>query len=131
MTAKTRKARKIRHRRVRRKISGTAERPRLNVFRSLRHIYVQVIDDTSGHTLAAASTVDKDVMAKLSGKNKKEQFAAFFALALPRYWFNLSSSFFTPMVVSLPVYGQLKFFKDNERRAKHHYWLSEPCPGPL
>ena len=73
MTAKTRKARKIRHRRVRRKISGTAERPRLNVFRSLRHIYVQVIDDTAGHTLAAASTVDKDVMAKLSGKNKKEQ----------------------------------------------------------
>ncbi|NLV92203.1 MAG: 50S ribosomal protein L18 [Firmicutes bacterium] len=50
--------RKRRHVRVRTKISGTAQRPRLNVFRSLRHIYAQVIDDVAGHTLAAASTLE-------------------------------------------------------------------------
>ena len=49
-----------RHRRVRGKISGTAERPRLDVFRSAKHIYAQVIDDDAGVTLAAASTMDKD-----------------------------------------------------------------------
>ena len=52
-------ARLRRHRRVRGKISGTAERPRLDVFRSARHIYAQVIDDEAGVTLAAASTLDK------------------------------------------------------------------------
>lgn len=55
----TNKARLRRHRRVRGKISGTAERPRLNVFRSSTHIYAQVIDDIAGHTLCAASTVEK------------------------------------------------------------------------
>lgn len=53
------KARLRRHKRVRGKISGTAQRPRLNVFRSLHHIYAQVIDDVQGVTLAAASTMDK------------------------------------------------------------------------
>ena len=48
-----------RHRRVRKNISGTAERPRLNVFRSLNHIYAQIIDDTKGVTLVAASSMDK------------------------------------------------------------------------
>ena len=48
-----------RHRRVRRKISGTAQRPRLNVFRSNKHIYAQLIDDVNGVTLASASTMDK------------------------------------------------------------------------
>jgi large subunit ribosomal protein L18 len=48
-----------RHRRVRAKVFGTAERPRLNVFRSLKHIYVQLIDDDAGHTLASASTVEE------------------------------------------------------------------------
>ena len=48
-----------RHRRVRKNISGTAERPRLNVFRSLNHIYAQIIDDTKGVTLVAASSLDK------------------------------------------------------------------------
>lgn len=54
------KARLKRHARVRAKISGTAERPRLNVFRSAKHIYAQVIDDVNGVTLVSASTVEKD-----------------------------------------------------------------------
>ena len=49
-----------RHKRVRAKISGTPERPRLNVFRSLNHIYAQIIDDVNGTTLVAASSVEKD-----------------------------------------------------------------------
>ncbi|HHW45924.1 MAG TPA: 50S ribosomal protein L18 [Clostridiales bacterium] len=54
------KARKKRHRRIRNKISGTAQRPRLNVFRSLRNIYAQIIDDENGVTLVSASSVEKD-----------------------------------------------------------------------
>lgn len=53
------KTRQKRHLRVRNHISGTAERPRLNVFRSIAHIYAQVIDDTKGHTIVAASSVEK------------------------------------------------------------------------
>ena len=56
----SKKARQKRHTRVRAKISGTAECPRLNVFRSLQHIYAQIIDDVSGKTLVSASTVEKD-----------------------------------------------------------------------
>lgn len=51
-----------RHRRVRKKVAGTAGRPRLNVFRSSRHIYAQVIDDVLGHTLASASTLDQGMV---------------------------------------------------------------------
>ncbi len=58
------KKRKKRHLRVRNKIVGTAERPRLNVFRSSKNIYAQLIDDMAGHTLAAASSVDEEVKAK-------------------------------------------------------------------
>ena len=64
--------RKARHDRSRRHIAGTTERPRLNVYRSLKHIYAQVIDDSVGNTLASASTLDPEVKAKLEGKNKKE-----------------------------------------------------------
>lgn len=56
----TKAARIRRHKRVRKNISGTAERPRLNVFRSAKHIYVQVIDDVKGVTLVAASSMEKD-----------------------------------------------------------------------
>jgi len=63
----TRAARHRRHRRIRVSLSGTAARPRLNVFRSLQHIYAQVIDDTSGTTLAAASTNEPDVRTTLTG----------------------------------------------------------------
>ncbi len=65
--------RKRRHRRIRGKISGTSERPRLNVFRSLEHVYAQVIDDVAGHTLVSASTVDKGLSAELEGKSKSER----------------------------------------------------------
>src|SRR5205807_9354927 len=61
-----REARDRRHRRVRKRISGTASRPRLTVFRSLRHIQVQLIDDAGGRTLAAASTAEPDVRKSLS-----------------------------------------------------------------
>ena len=53
-------ARIKRHRRVRKNISGTSQRPRLNVFRSLNHIYAQIIDDTKGITLVSASSMDKE-----------------------------------------------------------------------
>ncbi|REK19496.1 MAG: 50S ribosomal protein L18 [Actinobacteria bacterium] len=53
-------ARRRRHKRVRRQITGTAERPRLAVFRSNRYIYAQVIDDVAGHTIASASSQEKD-----------------------------------------------------------------------
>ena len=55
------------HSRIRKKVSGTADRPRLAVFRSLNHIYAQVIDDASGKTLAAASTTEKDLKGKSGG----------------------------------------------------------------
>ena len=66
-------ARKRRHRRIRTKISGTVSRPRLNVFRSLDHIYAQIIDDVEGKTIVSASTIDKGLRADISGKTKKEQ----------------------------------------------------------
>ena len=56
-----------RHRRVRKKVSGTAERPRLAVYRSNKHISVQLIDDLNGHTIAAASTVEPDLRKQGSG----------------------------------------------------------------
>lgn len=64
----------IRHARVRKKVSGTAERPRLCVYRSTNHIYAQVIDDVKGVTLCAASTLEKDI-AKAVAKMSKSQAA--------------------------------------------------------
>ena len=61
MTVRSAEARAKRHRRVRKRVSGTTERPRLAVFRSNRHIYAQVIDDTTGRTLAAASTAEPEL----------------------------------------------------------------------
>ena len=64
--------RKMRAKRVRAKISGTPERPRLNVFRSLNNIYAQIIDDVKGVTLASASTMDKNIAKSIEGKTKQE-----------------------------------------------------------
>ena len=66
------KVRIRKHQRVRKKISGTPERPRLNVFRSLNHIYAQVIDDTAGITLTAASTLDESLKGSLNGSGNKD-----------------------------------------------------------
>jgi large subunit ribosomal protein L18 len=66
-------ARLRRHRRVRKHVVGTPDRPRLNVFRSLRHIYAQVIDDSRERTLVSASTIDREVKAQLQGLSKTEQ----------------------------------------------------------
>ena len=65
-------ARLRKHVRVRKKISGTPEKPRLNVYRSLKHIYAQVIDDKSGRTLVAASTLDEALKGKIQNGGNKE-----------------------------------------------------------
>ena len=64
------KLRKKRHFRVRSKVSGTETRPRLNVFRSNKHIYAQIIDDVAGHTIVSASTLDKDLNITASGNTE-------------------------------------------------------------
>ena len=81
MVKKTdRKAERLRrHARVRRKISGTAECPRLCVFRSNNNLYVQVIDDVKGNTLASASTLDKEVKTKHSNKEAAKEVGALIA----------------------------------------------------
>lgn len=68
----TYKARKRRHSRIRHKIRGTADRPRMNIYRSLNNIFVQVIDDDAGKTLVSASTIDNEVATQIVGKNKTE-----------------------------------------------------------
>jgi large subunit ribosomal protein L18 len=71
MTNSKREARIRRHRRVRKKIRGTPERPRLSVFRSSKHIYAQAIDDTTGRVIATASDAEKAVKPSTEGKQKK------------------------------------------------------------
>ena len=70
MGSESRQARERRHKRVRKVVSGTAARPRLCVFRSLSHIYAQVIDDSRGHSIAAASTLDAEIRDNLDGLKK-------------------------------------------------------------
>jgi large subunit ribosomal protein L18 len=69
-------ARMRRHRRVRGKVVGTTQRPRLNVYRSLNHVYAQIIDDSQGRTLLAVSTLDPSLRQGLASKTKIEQAAA-------------------------------------------------------
>lgn len=73
MTQRSQEARKARQLRVRKTLAGTPERPRLNVFRSHKHIYAQVIDDSVGHTLASASTIDVELRGDVSGKSKSDK----------------------------------------------------------
>ena len=71
--AKTlRSARRRRHLRVRKKVAGTAQRPRLAIFRSLNHVYAQIIDDSAGHTLVSACDLDPELRAVRNGKKKAE-----------------------------------------------------------
>lgn len=65
--------RERRHKRLRKKIFGTAEKPRFSVYKSLKHIYVQIIDDVKGHTILSFSTMHKDIKDKITGKKKTEQ----------------------------------------------------------
>lgn len=67
-----RAARQRRHKRIRNKVKGTNSRGRLCVFRSLNHIYAQVIDDLQGHTLASASTLDPEIRSEVASKTKTE-----------------------------------------------------------
>lgn len=60
------------HLRVRKKISGSAERPRLTVYRSLKHMYAQIVDDTHGRTLVSASTLDPELRQKLTNRGNRE-----------------------------------------------------------
>lgn len=73
------KKRLIRHKRVRAKISGTAERPRLNVFRSLSNIYAQIIDDTTGNTIVSASSVEKGFEGNGGNKEAAKKVGAMIA----------------------------------------------------
>lgn len=84
MATTRREARLSRQQRVRKTVSGTAQRPRLAVFRSNLHIYAQVIDDTQGRTLAAAGTVEKDLRGSLKGGNDVEAAKAVGALVAQR-----------------------------------------------
>jgi large subunit ribosomal protein L18 len=79
----SKEARLHRHVRVRAKVEGTENRPRLSVFRSLNQIYAQVIDDEQGKTIVAASTLDAEVKGQLDGKSKSEQ-AKIVGLAVAR-----------------------------------------------
>ena len=65
--------RQKRHRRVRKKVSGTASAPRLCVYRSLNHIYAQIIDDVAGNTIVTASTLDKEIKGTIAEMDKKAQ----------------------------------------------------------
>ena len=71
--AKSREARYRRHARIRAKVKGITSSPRLCVFRSLNHIYAQVIDDSQGHTLVSASSLDPEIKAEADGKAKKSK----------------------------------------------------------
>jgi len=71
LTEKT-KSRERRRKRIRKKVTGTAERPRLTVFRSTKHIYAQVVDDASASSMASASTLSKSLGTELESKNKSD-----------------------------------------------------------
>ncbi len=76
--------RQMRHKRVRRKITGSAARPRLAVFRSLNHIYAQVIDDSEGRTLAAASSLDPEIRESADGDMPKARVSALVGALIAR-----------------------------------------------
>jgi large subunit ribosomal protein L18 len=71
-TSKRIVSRHKRHSRVRKNVLGTAERPRLSVFRSLRHVFAQLVDDTTGRTLVSASSLSKETRGSAGGKKKKD-----------------------------------------------------------
>ena len=88
------------HKRVRNHLAGTAERPRLAVFRSNNHMYAQIIDDTVGNTLCAASTMDKDVKAACEKTNNVDAAAQVVQQSLRRHWKKASQLLYLTEVVS-------------------------------
>jgi large subunit ribosomal protein L18 len=112
----SREARLRRHDRIRRSVHGTAERPRLNVFRSLQHIYAQVIDDDLGSTLVAASTLDPELREHLSGLNKSQQASRVGQLVAQR----ALASGLSKVVFDrggYPYHGRVKALADGAREA--------------
>jgi large subunit ribosomal protein L18 len=110
----SREARQRRHERIRRSLHGTAERPRLNVFRSLQHIYAQVIDDDLGNTLVAASTLDPELREHLDGLNKSQQAARVGQLVAKRALANgLTKVVFDRG--GYPYHGRVKALADGAR----------------
>ena len=105
-----------RHARVRRKVSGTAERPRLNVYRSNQHIYAQVIDDVAGRTLASASTLDKELRAEMADMSAEDR-----AQAVGRVVAERASSQGIRTVVfdrgGYPYHGRVKILAEASREA--------------
>lgn len=109
-------ARRRRHARVRRKVAGTAEKPRLNVFRSNQHIYAQVIDDESGRTIASASTLDKDLRGELADLSAEDR-----AKAVGRVVAERASAQGVQTVVfdrgGYPYHGRVKILAEASREA--------------
>src|SRR5687767_1677384 len=109
-------ARRRRHARVRRKLVGTAERPRLSVFRSLQHVYAQVIDDTSGRTLVSASTLDAKLRDEINTLEVHEQ-----AKAVGRAVAERAKAAGIEQVVfdrgGYPYHGRIKAVADGSREA--------------
>lgn len=115
----SRKSKKdLRHVRVRRKVSGSAEKPRLSVFKSSRHIYAQIIDDVEGNTLVSVSSLTPEVreMLKKENKNKVDS-----ATIVGKYLGELSSSKGIKRVCfdrgGYPYHGRIKSFADAAREA--------------
>jgi len=109
-------ARQRRHARVRRKVAGTAERPRLNVYRSNQHIYAQVIDDVAGQTLVSASTLDKDLRSELTDLSSEDR-----AKAVGRVVAERASAKGIGTVVfdrgGYPYHGRVKLLAEASREA--------------
>lgn len=121
MTTSTRRAARIRrHIRVRKKVEGTSERPRLNVFRSLEHIYVQIIDDSTGSTLVSASTVDVELRGDLAKLSKTEQAKAVGKAAAER----AKAKGIESVVFDrggYPYHGRVKALADGSREGGLHF----------
>jgi large subunit ribosomal protein L18 len=109
-------ARKRRHARVRKSVKGTTARPRLNVFRSLRHIYAQVIDDSTGRTLVSASTLDAALREEIGQLDVHEQ-----AKAVGRAVAERAKAAGIEQVVfdrgGYPYHGRIKAVADGSREA--------------
>jgi len=113
-------ARIRRHQRVRKSIAGTAQRPRLAVYRSLHHIYAQLIDDDAGHTLASASSVETAVAADTAGANKTQVATAVGALLGHR----AVAAGIEEIVFDrggFPFHGRVKALADAARAAGLHF----------